>query len=155
MKHSLKSLSVFICLLIALSGCDDKYLFNDQTREDEYDVTYSVRYSTIHNFHNIVHISYYEFYDYVTEKTSKIPTQVDNIIDGTEAYYLVKRVPKGAHLQLSTFVDADEVLSNTKVKISIKISALGGDSPYTEVATAEADCPLKDNPLTISYTVPD
>ena len=84
-----------------------------------------------------------------------MPKQFESSIEGTEAYIRAERVPKGAHIELSTYVDVTETLPNTKVEITIEISKKGGDSPFTEVAKATAECPLKVSPLTISYDIPN
>lgn len=71
------------------------------------------------------------------------------------AYIMAECVLKGAHIELSTYVDVANALPNTKVEISIEVSKKGGDSHFTEVANATAECPHKGNPLTISYDIPN
>ncbi|MBO4380361.1 MAG: hypothetical protein J5784_05095 [Muribaculaceae bacterium] len=153
MERLLKYFSLALCLAVALSSCDD-YL-EDETHKNEYTICYYVTYSTIYDFHNIAYVSFTSFFDRETLKYTGKPTQILRQIDGTKMSPKAERVPKGAHVELSTYVDVEEVLPNTKVEISIEISTKGGGSPYTVVAKAEADCPLKDNPLTISYDVPN
>lgn len=151
MKRILKYLSLVLCLVVALSSCDD-YIDEFDTHKDEYSVRYSVTYSTVYDFHNIAHFSYTNFFD-GSGYTGK-PRQIEHNIDGTEAYIYASRVPKGAHVELSTYIDVPEALPNTKVEIKIKV-AKGKEYDYTEVAKATAECPLKDNPLTISYDIPN
>lgn len=153
MKRLLKYLSIFACLVVALSSCDD-YL-EEETRKNEYTIWYNVTYSTTYDFHNIAYISFTSFFDSESLKYTGRPTQLLRQIDGTKTYFRADRVPKGAHVELSTYVDVKDALPNTKVEISIEISKKGGDLPSTEVAKATADCPLKDKPLTISYDVPN
>lgn len=154
MKRLLKYLSIFACLAVALSSCED-YVRENDTRKDEYTIYYRITYSTVYDFHNIAYINYTDFNDPNDHSYTGIARQEVHSITSTSAYFFVNRVPKGSHIQLSTYVDVPEALPNTKVEISIKISTKGGYSPYTEVAKAEADCPLKDNPLTISCDVPN
>ena len=152
MKHLIQYFSIALCLMVALSGCDD-YLSDYDTRDDEYEVLCYVTYSTVYDFHNIVHVSYTNFFDEKYNYTGR-PRQVETSIDGTKASFDVERIPKGGHVEFSTFVDVPEALPNTKAKISIEISK--GDSyEYTEVASIEADCPLRDNPLTLTYDIPN
>jgi len=154
MKRMLNYFSILACLLVTLSSCDD-YISDYDTRKNEYTLRYSVTYSTTYDFHNIAYISFTDFFD--KEDWSKYtgqPTQIERRIDGTDAYVTVTRVPKGAHVELSTYVDVDEALPNTKVEISIEV-VKGKKYDFTEVKTANADCPLKGNPLTISYDVPN
>lgn len=153
MKRKLEYLSIAMCLIVALSSCDD-YL-EGETRKNEYTIWYNVTYSTTYDFHNIAYISFTSFFDTENFKYTGHPTQLLRQIDGTKTYFRTDRVPKGAHVELSTFVDVEEALPNTKVEISIEISKKGGDLPSTEVAKATANCPLKNNPLTISYDVPN
>ena len=158
MKRLLKYFSFFACLIVALSRCsDDDFLTEYDTHKGEYTVWYNVTYSTTYDFHNIAYISFTSFSEYSEDgvKYTGKPTQIERSIDGTEEYFTIKRVPQGSHLEFSTYVDVAAALPNTKVEISIEISKKGGGSPYTEVAKATADCPLKDNPLTISYDVPN
>ena len=158
MKRLLKYLSIAMCLVMALSSCDDDDLLTEyDTHKDEYTVYYVVTYSTTYDFHNIAYISFTDFFGYSGDKYKYIgkPRQIETRIDGTYDYVSVERVPKGAHVELSTYVDVKEALPNTKVEISIEISKKGGDIPFTEVAKAIADCPLKDSPLTIGYEVPN
>ena len=156
MKRLLKYFSIFACLVVALSSCDDDDLLTEyDTHKDEYTVYYNVTYSTTYDFHDIAYISFTDYYDYENHKHSSQPTQIERSIDGTKEYLRMERIPKGAHLEFSTYVDVAEALPNTKVEISIEISKKGGDLPYTEVAKATADCPIKGNPLTISYDVPN
>lgn len=155
MKRLIKYLSIFACLLVAMSSCDDDFLSDYYTRKDEYSVRYSVTYSTTFDFHNIAYISFTDFFDKTDwSKYTGQPTQLERSIEGTEEYVTVTRVPKGAHVELSTYVDVDEALPNTKVEISIEV-VKGKKYDFTEVKTANADCPLKDNPLIISYDVPN
>ncbi len=153
MKRLLKYFSILACLFVALSSCDDDV--NDyETRKNEYEIYYCITYSTVYDFHNIAYINYTEFDDPNDPlKYTGTARQEEHSIDGTSAYFFVKRVPKGSHIQLSTYVDVPEALPNTKAEISIEISKKGGEFPFTEVAKATADCPLKDNPLAISYDV--
>ncbi len=159
MKRLLKYCSIVLCFILALSSCsdDDDLLTEYDTHKDEYTVYYNVIYSTTYDFHNIAYISFTDFFVFNGEHNiySGKPTQFERSIDGTKEYIRVERVPKGAHVELSTYVDVAEALPNTKVEISIEISKMEGDLPYTEVAKATADCPLKGNPLTISYDVPN
>lgn len=156
MKRLLKYFSFFACLIVALSSCsDDDFLTEYDTHKDEYTVCYNVTYSTTYDFHNIAYVSFTDFFDSESLKYTGRPTQLLRQIDGTKRYFRADRVPKGAHVELSTYVDVKDALPNTKVEISIEISKKGGGSPYTEVAKATADCPLKDNPLTIRYDVPN
>ena len=156
MKHLLKYISISLCFIAILSSCSDDFLTEYDTHKDEYTVYYNVTYSTTNDFHNITHVSHTEFFDNSDGyKYTGVPKQFESSIEGTEAYIRAKRVPKGAHIELSTYVDVTETLPNTKVEISIEISKKGGDSPFTEVAKATAECPLKGNPLTISYDIPN
>lgn len=158
MKRLLKYFSIFACLAIALSSCDDDELLSEfDTHKDEYTVYYNVTYSTTYDFHDIAYISFTDFFYFNGEHVvySGKPTQFERSIDGTKEYIRMERVPKGSHVELSTYVDVAEALPNTKVEISIDISKKGGDTPYTEVAKATADCPLKSSSLTISYDVPN
>lgn len=154
MERLLKYLPIFVCLVVALTSCDD-YISDFDTRKNEYEIYYSITYSTVYDFHNIAYINYTEFDDANDFKYTGIARQEEHSIDGTSARFFVRRVPKGSHIQLSTYVDVPEALPNTKAEISIEISKKGGEYPFTEVARATADCPLKDNPLTISYDVPN
>lgn len=156
MKEFLKYFSIAMCLVVALSSCEDDFITEYDTHKDEYSVYYNVTYSTTFDFHNIAYISFTDFFDRTDGlKYAGNPTQFERSIDGTEEYIRVERVPKGAHIELSTFVDVAEALPNTKVEISIEVSKKGGGIPYTEVAKATALCPLKGNPLTISYDIPN
>lgn len=142
--------------MMALSGCSDDYLLTEgDTHPDEYTVRYNVTYSTTFDFHNIAYISFTDFFDRRdgSRYTGK-PTHIERRIDGTEDFVTVRRVPRGATVEFSTYVDVTEALPNTKVEISIEVSKKGGGSPYTEVAKATAECPLKGTPLTVSYTIP-
>ena len=154
MKRLLRFFSILACLVVALTSCDD-YISDFDTRKNEYEIYYSITYSTVYDFHNIAYINYTEFDDANDFKYTGIARQEEHSIDGTSAHFFVRRVPKGSHVQLSTYVDVPEALPNTKAEISIEISKKGGEYPFTEVARATADCPLKDNPLTISYDVPN
>ena len=154
MKRLLKYFSIILCLVVALSSCDD-YVSDFETRKNEYEIYYCITYSTVYDFHNIAYINYTTFYDLNDEhRYTTIARQEEHSIDGTSAYFFERRVPKGSHIQLSTFVDVPETLPNTKAKISIEVSK-GDSNDFEEVASAEADCPLKGNPLTISYDVPN
>ena len=157
MERLLKYFSIAMCLVVALSSCSDDGIFTEfDTHQDEYTVYYNVTYSTTYDFHNIAYISYTDFFDYSDGiKYIGKPMQTLTSIGGTEAYIRVQRVPKGSHVEFSTYVDVEEALPNTKVEITIEVSKKGGDSPYTEVAKATAECPLKSNPQTISYDVPN
>lgn len=155
MKRLLKYFSITLCLMVALSSCDDYLELEEETRKNEYTIWYNVTYSTTYDFHNIAYISFTSFFDSESLKYTGRPTQLLRQIDGTKTYFRADRVPKGAHVELSTYVDVKDALPNTKVEISIEISKKGGDLPSTEVAKATADCPLKDNPLTISYDIPN
>lgn len=150
MKRVFKYLLIF--LVAALSGCDDEFLTEYDTRNDEYTVYYYVKYSTVYNFHDIAYVSFTDFFDDDFKYTGK-PRQEVTSIEGTSDFIEVRRVPKGAHLEFSTFVDVEEALSNTKAEISIAISR-GNQTTLTEVATAQADCPLKATPLTLTYDIP-
>ncbi|MBQ7490338.1 MAG: hypothetical protein IJT51_07465 [Bacteroidales bacterium] len=142
---------------MALSGCsDDDFITEYDTHKDEYTVRYNVTYSTTYDFHNIAYVSFTSFSEYSDEgvKYTGKPTQIERSIDGTEDYFTIKRVPKGSHVEFSTYVDVAEALPNTKVEISIDV-VKGKEYGFTEVAKATAECPLKGNPLTISYDVPN
>ena len=155
MKRILENFLILAGLVVALSGCsDDSFITEHDTHKGEYTVCYNVTYSTTIDFHNIAYIGFTSFFDSVSYNYTGQPTQVERSIDGTEEYITEARVPKGAHVELSTYVDVAEALPNTKVEISIEISKKGGGSPYTEVAKASATCPLKGNRLTIGYDVP-
>ena len=156
MKRFFKYISVFLFIITALSSCDDEFITEYDTHKDEYTVYYNVTYSTTYDFHNIAYVSFTDFFDNNDGyKYTGKPKQYENSIDGTEAYIRAERVPKGAHIELATYVDVAEALPNTKVEISIEISKIGGGSPYTEVKKATAECPLKGNPLKISYDIPN
>lgn len=145
--------SILACLVVALSSCDD-YVSDFETRKNEYEIYYCITYSTVYDFHNIAYINFTAFDDPNDPlKYTGIARQEEHSIDGTSAYFFEKRVPRGSHIQLSTFVDVPEALPNTKAKISIEVSK-GDSNNFVEVVSAEADCPLKDIPLTISYDVP-
>ena len=154
MKRSLKYFSILACLVVALSSCDD-YVSDFETRKNEYEIYYCITYSTVYDFHNIAYINFTAFDDPNDPlKYTGIARQEEHSIDGTSAYFFEKRVPRGSHIQLSTFVDVPEALPNTKAKISIEVSK-GDSNNFVEVVSAEADCPLKEIPLTISYDVPN
>ncbi len=154
MKRSLKYFSILACLVVALPSCDD-YVSDFETRKNEYEIYYCITYSTVYDFHNIAYINFTAFDDPNDPlKYTGIARQEEHSIDGTSAYFFEKRVPRGSHIQLSTFVDVPEALPNTKAKISIEVSK-GDSNNFVEVVSAEADCPLKDIPLTISYDVPN
>ena len=154
MKRSLKFFSILACLVVALSSCDD-YVSDFETRKNEYEIYYCITYSTVYDFHNIAYINFTAFDDPNDPlKYTGIARQEEHSIDGTSAYFFEKRVPRGSHIQLSTFVDVPEALPNTKAKISIEVSK-GDSNNFVKVVSAEADCPLKDIPLTISYDVPN
>lgn len=154
MKRSLKYFSILACLVVALSSCDD-YVSDFETRKKEYEIYYCITYSTVYDFHNIAYINFTAFDDPNDPlKYTGIARQEEHSIDGTSAYFFEKRVPRGSHIQLSTFVDVPEALPNTKAKISIEVSK-GDSNNFVEVVSAEADCPLKEIPLTISYDVPN
>ena len=158
MEQILKYFSFFACLVVALSSCsDDDFLTEYDTHKDEYTVYYNVTYSTTYDFHNIAHVSFTDFFANNGDGYRYIghPYQFETAIDGSEEYICVERIPQGSHLEFSTYVDVAAALPNTKVEISIEISKKGGGSPYTEVAKATADCPLRGNPLTICYDVPN
>lgn len=153
-RFIIKSLTLIaLTFLFALSSCDD-YVSDYETRKNEYEIYYCITYSTVYDFHNIAYINYTEFDDPNDFNYTGIARQEEHSIDGTSAYFFVRRVPKGAHIQLSTFVDVPEALPNTKAKISIEVSKSDSNN-FVEVVSAEADCPLKDNPLTIIYDVPN
>lgn len=154
MKWIVKYFSVFLCLIATFSSCDQDFISDYDTHKDEYAVRYSVTYSTLYDFHNIAYISFTSFFNEEDFKYSGKPRQVERRIDGTEDYFISSRVPKGAHVEFSTFVDVTEALPNTKVEISIEV-AKGNEYDYVEVVKAEAECPLKGNPLTISYDLPN
>ena len=154
MKILLKYLSICLCFIAILSSCSDDFITEYDTHKDEYTVYYNVTYSTINDFHNIAYVSFTDFFDSNHKYTGK-PIQTVRSIEGTEEHIRMERVTKGSHIEFSTYVDVAEALPNTKVEISIEISKKGGDSPFTEVATAIADCPLKGEPLTISYDIPN
>lgn len=154
MKRLLKYFSIFACLVLALSSCGDDVSDFD-TRKNEYEIYYCITYSTVYDFHNIAYINYTTFYDLNDpHRYTNIARQEEHIIDGTSAYFFEKRVPKGSHIQLSTYVDVPDALPNTKAIIKIEVSK-GDSNDFVEVASAEGDCPLKGNPLTISYDVPN
>ena len=155
MKRRIEYLPILLCLIMALSSCSD-FVDEYDTRNDEYAVRYSVIYSSIHNFHNIAYISFTDFFSGSGSnyKYTGQPRQVVMSIDETEDFVVASRVPSGAHIEFSTYVDVPEALSNTKVEITIEV-AKGKEYDYVEVAKAEADCPLKGNPLTISYDIPN
>lgn len=156
MKRPLIYFSIAVYFIAILSSCSDNFLTEYDTHKDEYTVYFNVTYSTTYDFHNIAYVSYTDFFDNSDGyKYTGRPKQFENSIDGTETYIRAERVPKGAHIELSTYVDVAEVLPNTKVEISIEVSKKGGDSPFTEVAKATAECPLKVSPLTISYDIPN
>lgn len=157
MRRFIKYFLIFVGLVVAVSSCDDDFITEYDTHKDEYTVYYNVTYSTTYDFHDIAYISFTDFFYFDGEhnKYSGKPTQFERSIDGTKEYIRAERVPKGAHIEFSTYVDVAEALPNTKAEISIEISTKGGGSPYTEVAKATADCPLKGVPLTISYDVPN
>lgn len=156
MKRPLIYFSIAVYFIAILSSCSDNFLTEYDTHKDEYTVYYNVTYSTTYDFHNIAYVSYTDFFDNSDGyKYTGRPKQFENSIDGTETYIRAERVPKGAHIELSTYVDVAEVLPNTKVEISIEVSKKGGDSPFTEVAKATAECPLKVSPLTIGYDIPN
>ena len=156
MKRPLIYFSIAVYFIAILSSCSDNFLTEYDTHKDEYTVYYNVTYSTTYDFYNIAYVSYTDFFDNSDGyKYTGRPKQFENSIDGTETYIMAERVPKGAHIELSTYVDVAEVLPNTKVEISIEVSKKGGDSPFTEVAKATAECPLKVSPLTISYDIPN
>lgn len=156
MKRPLIYFSIAVYFIAILSSCSDNFLTEYDTHKDEYTVYYNVTYSTTYDFHNIAYVSYTDFFDNSDGyKYIGRPKQFENSIDGTETYIRAERVPKGAHIELSTYVNVAEVLPNTKVEISIEVSKKGGDSPFTEVAKATAECPLKVSPLTIGYDIPN
>lgn len=154
MKNLLKYISISLCFIAVLTGCDDDVIYDYDTRKDEYAVRYNVTYSTLYDFHNIAYVSFTSFFNEEDLKYTGKPRQVERRIDGTEDYFIASRVPKGSHIEFSTFVDVAEALPNTKVEISIEVSK-GNEYNFIEVVKAEADCPLKDNPLTISYDIPN
>lgn len=147
-----KYLVLALCLVTPVSSCNDDFMTEFETRDDEYCVYYNITYSTIYDFHNIAHVSFTDFFDDDYKYIGK-PIQRIQRIDGTSDYIKVERVPKGSHIELSTYVDIKETLPNTKVEISIEIKK-GNEIGYKEVAKAEADCPLHDTPLKISYDIP-
>ena len=155
MKRLLKYLSIAMCLVVALSSCsDDDFITEYDTHKDEYTVRYNVTYSTTYDFHNIAHVSCTSFFDSESFKYTEQPTQIERGIDGTKDYITVSRVPQGSHVKLSTYVDVAEALQNTKVEVSIEIIK-GNEYGFSEVAKATAECPLKGNPLTINYDIPN
>lgn len=154
MKNLLKYISISLCFIAVLTGCDDDVIYDYDTRKDEYAVRYNVTYSTLYDFHNIAYVSFTSFFNEEDLKYTGKPRQVERRIDGTEDYFIANRVPKGSHVEFSTYVDVAEALPNTKVEISIEVSK-GNEYNFIEVVKAEADCPLKDNPLTISYDIPN
>ena len=154
MKQTLKYISLSLCIIALLSSCVDDFITEYETQKDEYTVYYNVTYSTINDFHNIAYVSFTDFFDSNHKYTGK-PSQTVRSIEGTEEYIRMERVPKGSHIELSTYVDVAEALPNTKVEISIEISKKGGSTPFTEVAKTKANCPLKGEPLTISYDIPN
>lgn len=153
MKRFIKYFSIFAYLVVALSSCDD-YVSDFETRKNEYEIYYCITYSTVYDFHNIAYINFTEFDDPNDFSYTGIARQEEHSIKGTSAYFFVKRVPKGSHIQLSTYVDVPEALPNTKALIQIEVSK-GDSNDFVEVASAEGDCPLMDNPLTISYDIPN
>lgn len=157
MKRLFKYFPILACLIVALPSCsDDDFITEYDTQKDEYTVRYNVTYSTTYDFHNIAYINFTSFFNYSNNdvKYTGQPTQIERSIDGTEDYVTISRVPKGSHVEFSTYVDVAEALPNTKVEISIEV-VKGKEYGFTKVKTAKADCPLKGNPLTISYDVPN
>ena len=154
MKHLLKYISISLCFISVLTGCDDDVIYDYDTRKDEYAVRYNVTYSTLYDFHNIAYVSFTSFFNEEDLKYTGKPRKVERRIDGTEDYFIANRVPKGSRVEFSTYIDVAEALPNTKVEISIEVSK-GNEYNFIEVVKAEADCPLKDNPLTISYDIPN
>ena len=61
MKRRIEYLPILLCLIMALSSCND-FVDEYDTRNDKYAVRYSVIYSTIHNFHNIAYICFTDFF---------------------------------------------------------------------------------------------
>lgn len=152
MKKIINFLFIFICLVTPLSSCDDDFMTDFETRYDEYCVYYRVTYSTVYDFHNIAYVNFTDFFDDDYKYTGR-PKQVVQSIDGTSEYIKAERVPKGSHIEFSTYVDVKESLPNTKVEISIEIRK-GNEIGCKEVAKASAECPLKDNPLKLSFDIP-
>ena len=145
MKNLLKYISISLCFIAILSSCSDVFLTEYDTHKDEYAVRYNVTYSTLYDFHNIAYVSFTSFFNEEDLKYTGKPRQVERT---------ASRVPKGSRVEFSTYVDVAEALPNTKVEISIEVSK-GNEYNFIEVVKAEADCPLKDNPLTISYDIPN
>ena len=154
MRQLLKYFSFFLCLLAGLTSCDNDFMSDYDTRKNEYAVRYNVTYSTLYDFHNIAYVSFTNFFNEENLKYTGKPRQVERRIDGAEDYFIASRVPKGSHVEFSSFVDVAEALPNTKVEISIEVSK-GNEYEYVEVAKATAECPIKGNPLTIGYDVPN
>ena len=58
MNRLLKYFSIFACLVVTLSSCDDDDLLSEyDTHKDEYTVYYNVTYSTTYDFHDIAYIT--------------------------------------------------------------------------------------------------
>ena len=113
MKHLLKYISISLCFIAILSSCSDDFLTEYDTHKDEYTVRYNVTYSTLYDFHNIAYVSFTSFFNEEDLKYTGKPRQVERRIDGTEDYFIASRVPKGSHVEFSTFVDVAEALPNT------------------------------------------
>ena len=149
----LKLLPVVLTLLTIATACNDDYLSDDDTRDNEYTVWYKVTYSTIYNFQNIAHVSYTNFFDRETYKYLGRPVRWERRLDGTHTYFSAHRVPKGATVELSTFVDVSEPLPDTKVHLEIEVNK-GSTFETVKKISADAECPIKGNPFTISCETP-
>ena len=122
MKNLLKYISISLCFIAILLSCSDDFLTEHDTHKDEYAVRYNVTYSTLYDFHNIAYVSFTSFFNEEDLKYTGKPRQVERRIDGTEDYFIASRVPKGSHVEFSTFVDVAEALPNTHVENSIEVS---------------------------------
>ncbi|MBQ3363109.1 MAG: hypothetical protein IJG42_04070 [Muribaculaceae bacterium] len=140
-----KVLFVLIALLIlslfSWVSCD-KYDEPFATTRDEYDVYYYVEYATTHTLHNIAHVEY------------TTPDGIESYyLSENEAYVLIDKVPKGSKLSISTYLDVNEALRDTKARIGIEVKR-GDEDDYHEVAYMEGECPLASKPLELSYVLP-
>ena len=127
--------------LLFMSSCNESDM-PFATKNNEYDVIYSVAYATTESLHNIAHVEY-------------------TTPNGVQSYFLpendvnvfIDKVPKGSKLRISTYLDVEELLPNTKARISIEVRR-GDENDYHEVASIEGVCPLASHPLEVSYDLP-
>ena len=90
MKRFIKYFSILVCLVVALSSCDDD-VSDFETRKNEYEIYYCITYSTVYDFHNIVYINFTEFDDPNDSlKYTGVARQEEHSIKGTSAYFFVK-----------------------------------------------------------------